>query len=1233
MSASEYTRPATRTRVDFLQAQEVLLVLRATPPPMPASPGQPLAVGSNPLEGDEVLLAVWPDGSVVALHGHVDLGTGLRTALSQLVAEELDVAMSQVTLIMGDTATVPNQGPTIASASIQIHGAVLRQAAAQARAFLLAQAANTLKRSIATLRVCDGVVTDVQDESIRLTYGELVRGANVSLQLDTQIALKEARDHRVIGQSVSRVDIPAKARGELTFVHDMRVPGMLHGRVIRPPYAGADHGDFIGNTLESVDQSSISHIPGVVAVVVLRDFVGVVAEREDQAEVAMQTLAVRWKSWPGLPDLNDIENALRTNPSVPREVVNEGDATTAIHAAGDSIHRTYLWPYQMHASLGPSCAVADWRKQEERSEQDPFTLRIWAGSQNPHVLRADLARLTDLEDIDVDIIRMEASGCYGRNGADDVAADAALLSRAVRAPVRVQLSREQENLWEPKGAAQLMQVEGALDDAGRINAWDFSTSYPSNGAPPLALLLTRTIEPNAQAYFMGDRTARPPYTVPNLRVTVNDMPPILRASWLRGVSAMPNSFAHESFVDELATAAGKDPVEFRLQHLNDPRANELLKETALRAGWQQRTKPRLIKGENGLLQGQGAAYARYVHSRWPGFGAAWAAWVANVEVNPSTGEVHVRKVVVGHDAGLTINPAGVKHQIHGNVIQTTSRTLREKVTTEPVKNTVTAKEWGAYPVLSFRQVPVIEVYQMPRPDEPALGAGESSSVPGTAAIANAIFDATGVRFRQPPFTPEVIRAALNPLPAPQEENGHHDDGMNTPNLHLAKPSKQAVYPRRKSIAWRALALIVGTFSVVAGLAGWRSVIAPIERSTANLYAPETIMRGQQLAALSNCATCHTTVDGQKYAGGVALPTPFGTIYTTNITPDPETGIGNWSLAAFERAMRHGISRDGKHLYPAFPYTAFSRFSNDDITSLYAYFMAQPAVKQQNPVTELSFPYNVRPTMAAWNALYPAALAPQSAPKDINSQAWLRGEYLVNGPAHCSACHTPRNVAGAEMFGKQFLSGGYIKGWQAYDLTATSASPVPWTEQAFYNYLREGVSEHHGAALGPMADVVKQLKTVPDQDLQAMATYLASFQEPLDEQHLSAVIEQQVALAAQPAPKLFNVSGRLFESACMACHHDGSGPTLLGANVPLALSTRLHATQPDNLIRVILEGVRSPPSESVGFMAGFADQFSDEQMVGLVNYMRARFASQQPSWSDVPSAVSRMRVETEKNQKN
>ncbi|MET0543251.1 MAG: molybdopterin cofactor-binding domain-containing protein, partial [Variovorax sp.] len=555
---------APRTRADFLTADGVLVIVRHTPHAPPPAPGQPALVSGNPAEGDEVLLAVWDDGSVTALHGHVDLGTGIRTAFAQIAAEELDLPMDRVNVVLGNTASAPNQGATIASASIQIHAAPLRAAAAQAAAWL---------------RDHGGI--------------EALGGRRTVLQLALHTPLKHPDDYRIVGTRVPRVDIPAKLAGDVVFVHDMRVPGMLHGRVVRPPYAGADHGDFIGNTLASVDESSIAHIPGIRAVVVIRDFVGIVAEREEHAEQALRELHVQWKAWPGLPSQGDLEGAIRANPSTQRLLVEEGDVDGALAAAAVPMPRTYVWPYQMHASIGPSCALADWRGE---------SMVVWAGTQNPHVLRDDLARLVGLPDVAIEVVRMEAAGCYGRNGADDVAADAALLARAVGAPVRVQLTREQEHLWEPKGAAQLMQVNGGLAADGSVAAYDFETSYPSNGAPTLALLLTRTIEPVAQSFEMGDRTARPPYDYENLRVKVNDMAPIVRASWLRGVSALPSSFAHESYVDELATASHIDPVEFRLRHLSDPRAAELLRATAQKAGWRMRTGPR-ENADGGLGEG------------------------------------------------------------------------------------------------------------------------------------------------------------------------------------------------------------------------------------------------------------------------------------------------------------------------------------------------------------------------------------------------------------------------------------------------------------------------------------------------------------------------------------------------------------------------------------------------------------------------------------------------------
>lgn len=1201
---------APRSRADIHAAPGVLLVVREPPPAPPPVRGQPALVAGNPAEGVEILIAVWDDGSVTALHGHVDLGTGIATALAQIAADELDVPLAQLNMVLGDTALAPNQGATIASASIQIHAVPLRLAAAQARAWLLAQAAERLQLPAEALRTRDGRV-QVAGDARSVSYGELLAGRHVELQLASGTRVKSADEYRLVGTPIPRLDIPAKASGELSFVHDMRVPGMLHGRVVRPPYAGADHGDFIGNTLEGVDEASIAHVPGVRAVVVIRDFVGVVAEREECAEQAARELRVRWRAWPGLPDLGDLAQALRTNPATRRTLVDEGDVEGALAAAATPMPRRYVWPYQMHASIGPSCALADWRGER---------LTVWAGTQNPHVLRADLARLTGLADVAIDVIRLEAAGCYGRNCADDVAADAALLSRAVGAPVRVQLTREQEHAWEPKGAAQLMEVNGGLNADGSVAAYDFQTSYPSNGAPTLALLLTRTIEPSAQAYEMGDRTARPPYEYTNLRVSVNDMAPILRASWLRGVSALPNSFAHESYIDELAHAAGADPVAYRLRHLKDPRAAELVAATAERAGWTPRTQPQQQGADGDWLHGQGFAYARYVHSRWPGFGAAWSAWVADVDVHKTTGEVHVKRVIVGHDAGLMVNPAGVQHQIHGNVLQTTSRALKERVEVDRAGG-VQSLEWGSYPLLSFREVPVIEVMTMPRPGEPPLGAGESSSVPGTAAIANAIFDATGVRFRQPPFTPEIVRAALNPLPPPPAAPTAPAATAQERKRAPRQGDAAAPWPRRRAAWARAGALAAGVLSLGAAALGWRNAIAPVTRPDASVYTAATIERGRAIAAAGDCAVCHTAPGGIANAGGRALDTPFGIIHSTNLTPDVETGIGQWSFSAFQRAMREGLSRDGRHLYPAFPYTAFAKMSDDDLTALYAYLMAQPAVRATAPANELHFPFNLRPLMAGWNALFHDAAAYRVDP--ARSADWNRGAYLVNGVGHCGACHTPRNALGAEQGGRAFLAGAMVEGWQAPALTALNHAPLPWTADEFFRYLRHGHTLQHGSAAGPMAPVVRELAALPDEDIRAMASYLASF-NPADAGDAAQRAAQIVAQARAGSAGLAGAGQRLFNGACSACHHDGDGPTLLGVNRPLALSSKLHSERPDNLIRIVLDGVREPASRDIGFMPAFRHSLNERQIVELVAYMRRRFAPGKPAWPQLDATVTRLR---------
>jgi nicotinate dehydrogenase subunit B len=1151
----------------------------------------------------ETFIKITADGAVTAFNGHVDLGTGIRTALGQIVAEELDVSFTRVIVVLGDTSRVPNQGATIASETIQITAVPLRKAAAQARHFLLARAAEKLELPTSELTIEDGLIRGRDNRSV--SYGELIAGDTIRLELADDVTVKAVDTYTIVGQSKPRVDLPAKATGELVYVHDMRVPGMLHGRVVRPPYAGVDVGDFVGTSLIAIDGTSVRDIPGLVAVVRIGDFIGVVAEREENAIKAAAQLKVSWKPTPTLPDLKDVETALRANPSTPRVLIDKGDVDAALAAADKPMQRTYIWPYQMHGSIGPSCAVAD--------VQDG-TVRVWSGTQNPHMLRADLALLLARPEVEIDVIRMEAAGCYGRNCADDVSADAVLLSCAVGRPVRVQLTREQEHAWEPKGTAQLMDVNGGLNADGSVAAYDFATRYPSNGAPTLALLLTGTIAPVPAVFEMGDRTAIPPYDYDAMRVVAHDMPPIVRASWLRGVSALPNTFAHESYIDELATEAGVDPIEYRLRYLKDPRAIDLVNAVAKRAEWAARPARKEPALEGDIVRGRGFAYALYVHSKFPGYGAAWSAWIADVAVNKATGDVSVTRVVAGQDSGLMINPDGVRHQIHGNVIQSTSRALMEEVSFD--RAAVASREWGAYPIIKFPDIPKIDVLMLPRQDQPPLGVGESASVPSAAAIANAIFDATGVRFRELPFTPERILAGLRGgEPAPQAA---------LPGLAPTTP-KPALQPHHNPFAKplgafaSAAAMAAAVVSIAALALPWRS-IAPIARPDPSTWSAATIAKGQQLAALGDCAVCHTQINGAVNAGGRAIETPFGIIYSTNITSDPETGIGAWSYPAFERAMREGIHRDGKHLYPAFPYNHFAKATDADLQALYAYLMTQPGVKSVSPENKLAFPFNLRPLMAGWNALFHsgATFAPIAAKSDV----WNRGAYLVEGLGHCGACHSPRNALGAEQ-ANAYLAGGLAEGWEAPPLTSLSQAPIPWSEDELFAYLRTGESRLHGVAAGPMAPVVKELAALPDDDIRAMAVYLGSFNGAVTGKSKQEALAAQLETSTSVVSASSSVGARLFEGACAVCHKVGGAP-LFGSRPSLALNSNLHSAVPDNLIQVILHGISSPVSSDLGYMPGFKDSFNDRQVAELVSWLRRQFAPDKPPWSDVNAAVARTR---------
>jgi nicotinate dehydrogenase subunit B len=1169
-------------RDDYLNAAEILLIVRESNAPQP-----------------DIFVALRPDGSVDAFNGHVDLGTGIRTALAQIVAEELDIAFDRVTMMLGSTISAPDQGPTIASETIQVSAIPLRQAAATARRHLLQLAAARYGASPEQLTIEDGVIHHDKPTNWSISFGELVAGQHQRIPIDPSAPLKPIERYQIVGRSQRRNDIAAKATGQWPYVHDVRIPGMLHGRVVRPPYVGFDNGPHVGNSLISVDESSVADIAGLISVVAIGDFVGVVATREEIAAEAARRLRVVWRDPPELPDLNDPEQALRDNPSTPRVLADQGDVERALEGAAPVFERSYVWPYQMHGSIGPSCAVADWQ---------PDGLTVWSGTQNPYPMRRDLALLLDMPEQAVVVERLEAAGCYGRNCADDVTADAALLSRAVGQPVRVQLTREQEHGWEPKGAAQVIDVRGGLDLEGGPAAYEFETRYPSNLAPTLALLLTGKVTNVAAALDMGDRTAIPPYAFSNMRITVHDMPPIARASWFRGVSAMPNSFAHESFIDELAFAAKVDPVEYRLRYLKDPRAVDLVHAVTERAGWTPRTTPGTMGSEGDLLYGRGFAYALYVHGKFPGTPAAWSAWVADVAVNRKTGEVAVTKITVGQDSGLMINPDGVRHQIHGNVIQSTSRVLKEKVDFSQIG--VESAEWGGYPIITFPEVPDIDVLLVPRPNEEPRGAGESASVPSAAAIVNAVFDATGIRFRELPLTPEKVLAAL---------------GTAAPAIAAPPPAGRPW--------WRRGSLLAGMGGIVAGLltggflaaSPWRGAYPEITRPDPATYSLATIERGRIAAGIGACNVCHVGAQGAPFAGGRAFETPFGKVYATNITPDEKNGIGAWSYPAFERAMREGIRRDGAHLYPVHPYPSFAGASDADLQALYAYLMTQAPAAAKTPKADLRFPFKLRPLMAGWNALFGNRTVPTSASA---GEAWNRGAYLVETLGHCGACHTPRNALGAEQRGSLHLAGGFADGWHAPALNGRSVLPVGWTETAFYDYLRNGTSKDHGSAGGPMASVVKALAPLPDNDIKAMATYLASFSGQTEDAAgvQRAETLERVKAAEAAAAQQFPAGARLFEGACSACHYDGSPlPSL-------AFNSALHSAQPDNVLQAMLHGMDAPAllaksgapgSAEIMSMPAYADSLSDRQLSDLASYVQARFAPDKPAWQGVGDAVSRL----------
>jgi CO/xanthine dehydrogenase Mo-binding subunit len=763
---------AELSRREFLRGSGALVVGFSVAPL--AGLGSLAAQGINGSPGTQLdsWIGVAADGVVTAYTGKCELGQGLTTAQLQLVAEEMSVPFSRVRLIQCDTALTPDQGTTSGQQShpANFNHANLALAAATAREAIVALASSRLGVPADQLIAQDGFVAVRSNASRRVAYGELVAGRRFDLVLSPAARRKPAREWKTLGTSVPRVDLPALVTGHEEFVHNVRRPGMLHGQVVRPPGPGA--------AVASVDESSVRAMPGVVTVVVKGNFVGVVAEKPWQAIQAAARLAVKWTNGAPLPRQQDIVSFLRTQPSRDTLLVDSQDVDASLGRAATVVRATYAFPYQMHGSVGSSCAVADVQGN---------MATIWSATQAVHPMKSSAATVLGIPPANVRIVFTRGSGCYGINGADTVSYDAALLSQATGKPVRVQLSRKDEMAWENYGIPFVIDQRAGVDAAGRIIAWDYEAWSAATGGRPGAQNPGNVVTGTLAGFRPAAFTPRTPAPAPNtpLNNNLNTAPSYITGRVgsvsngaglvaservlshriaspfftgpLRSPERLQNTFAHECFMDEIASRVGADPIAFRVKHLNHPRISAALQEVAKASQWTARPSPVGAAFRRpapvGVAQGRGVACVAYEGDN------GFVAMVADVEVTLATGAVRVTRLFIAQDSGPVSNPDGMRNQLEGGALHGVSRALVEEVTWDEQK--VTSVDWRTYQTLSMGfEAPVITTVLINNVNEEACGAGETTITVAAAAIGNAIFDATGARVRQVPFTPARVLSAI-----------------------------------------------------------------------------------------------------------------------------------------------------------------------------------------------------------------------------------------------------------------------------------------------------------------------------------------------------------------------------------------------------------------------------------------------------------------------------------------
>jgi len=726
-----------------------------------------------PVPNDQVdsWVAIAADGFVTAYTGKCDFGQGFRTVQQQLVAEELGVRMDRIRMVVCDTDQCPNQGTSSGSQGhpTQFGPRGLRAALATARRALLQMAADRLSVPVDQLIIDNGVIYSA-GRAKSIAYDKLIGGRKINLPVDARAVPKHPSTYTVLGQSVPRLDIPPKVTGEFEFVHNVRIPGMLHAKVVRPP--------TVGGKVISVDEASVRALPGNVRVVVRKDFVAVAADTQWHAIRAASTLKVNWSPGDTLPSQATLYDAMREMPARSGFTVAAANVDDRMRNAARTFSATYRHPFQMHGSMGTSCAVADVRGTGPQA-----SATIWSASQGIYAQRDSLAIVLNIPKENIHSIFVEGAGCYGLNGADSVAYDAAVVSQAIGRPVRLQYSRKDEmTAGESFGPAYVIDLKAGIDAAGQIEAWDFESWSLNKGSRPSATspgnviaggllgypapAVRPTSQPSMPSSFNNNGNSASPYgtgcvgdtcrgtgKVRSERVLTHTVPSPFYTGPLRSPNRLQNTFANESFIDEIAAALTVDPVAYRLRHLADPRLIDVLNATARALNWDTRPSPKPGNPRTGAVTGRGIAIVFYEGSN--GYGGL----AAEVSVDQKTGKIVVTRMAAANDSGPVSNPDGLRSQMEGGALQGMSRALLEEVRWD--NHTILSTDWSRFPVVRFGDpLPKVESVLLHRPDMPHMGAGETIITLSAAAIANAIFDATGARIREVPFTPARVLAAL-----------------------------------------------------------------------------------------------------------------------------------------------------------------------------------------------------------------------------------------------------------------------------------------------------------------------------------------------------------------------------------------------------------------------------------------------------------------------------------------